>query len=137
MPTFRHGKATDFQIQDSAGTLRAIGNVIKDISMPRQLDSPETTAFGNLAKTFVIGLPGATFSITGMFDLTVDGYLNGILGFDTARNFVYGPEGTTVTRRKFTGACFLTDYSLSGSVADVVGFTASFQISDVITATVY
>lgn len=137
MPTFRHGKNTDFQIQDAGGVLRTISNVLKDVSMPRQIDTAETTAFTSGAKTFVIGIPGATFSISGMFDLTVDGYLNGIYAMEAARNFVYGPEGPTTTRRKFTGACYLTDYSLSGSVSDMVGFTGQFQISDAVTATVY
>lgn len=137
MPTFRHGKNAVFTIQDSGDVVRDISNVLKNISMPRQIDTAETTAFGSAAKSFVIGIPGATFSVDGMFDLTVDGYLNGIYAFETARAFVYGPEGSTASRRKFTGSCYLTDYSLSGSVSDMLSFTAQFQITGAVTATTY
>jgi hypothetical protein len=137
MPTFRHGKNTRFSIQDSAGTLRDISDVLREVSMPRQIDTPETTAFLSAYKTFVIGIPGATFNVSGMFDLTVDGYLNGIYALETARNFEYGPEGNTATRRKFTGACYLTNYQISGSVSDMVSFSADFQITGAVTAGVY
>lgn len=137
MATFRHGKNTNFQISDSVPTVRDISNVLKDVSFPRQVDTAETTAFTSTIKTYVIGIPGATFSCSGMFDLTVDGYLNSILGQETATPFVYGPEGSTVTRRKFTGNAYITNYTISGTVSDMVGFQLDMQITGAITATVY
>lgn len=137
MPTFRHGKFTVFKITDSGSTLRDISNVLKEVNFPRQADTAETTAFGSTVKTYVIGIPGATFNVSGMFDLTVDGYLSGIYGQEASVPFEYGPEGSTTGRRKYTGNCYLTNYQLTGSVSDMVGFTADFQITGAITQTVY
>lgn len=137
MPTFRHGKLTVFKITDAAATLRDISDVLREVSFPRQADTAETTAFLSTVKTYVIGIPGASFNCSGMFDLTVDGYLNGIYGMEAARAFEYGPEGSATGRRKFTGSAYLTNYQISGSVSDMVSFTCDWQITGAITATVW
>lgn len=137
MPTFRHGKLTVFKVADNTATLRDISNVCRSVNFPRPVDTAETTAFGSTVKTYVIGIPGASFSVQGMFDLTVDGYFNGILGQELAVAFEYGPEGSTVTRRKYTGNCYLSNYSVSGSVSDMVQFNADFQITGSITVGTY
>src|SRR5436189_231694 len=137
MPTFRHGKNTVFKITDSGGSLRDISNVLREVGFPRQADTAETTAFGSTVKTYVLGIVGATFSVSGMFDATVDGYLNGIYGMEAARAFEYGPEGSTAGYTKYTGSAFLTNYQESGSVSDMVSFSAEFQVSGAITRTTW
>ena len=133
MATFRHGKNTYFAIDDSGATLRDISNVLRDQSLSRQIDTAETTAFLSTNKTYVIGIPGSSFNVSGMFDLTVDGYLNGIMGLETAVDFEYGPEGNTASRRKVSGQCYLTSLSYSGSVSDMVSFTADFMVTGAVT----
>lgn len=137
MPTFRHGKNTFFSITDSGDVVRDISNALRDISFPRQADTAETTAFGSTVKTYVIGIPGASFSISGMFDATNDGYLQGIYGLEAARAFVYGPEGSVATRIKFTGSCFLTNYQIQGTVNDMVSASCEFQVTGAITRTTF
>lgn len=134
---FRHGKLTSFTITDSGTVVRDISTYLKDIQFPRTADTPETTAFQSGAKSYVVGLPGASINVTGMFDLVVDGYLNGILGLDAGTAFVYGPEGTNTGRRKFTGTALCSAYQMTASVADVIGFTATFQITGPVTVTVF
>lgn len=131
---FRHGKFTHFSLQNAAGTVIDISTYLRDVSMPRQIDTAETTAFQSTVKTFVIGIPGATFSVSGMFDLALDTILNGIAGMEAARTWVYGPEGNLATRRRYQGSAYLTNYSITGSVSDMVGFTADFQVTGAITA---
>lgn len=133
MPTFRHGKNTFFSIADSGSTARNISDVLRDVSLARQIDTAETTAFTSTNKSYVIGIPGSSFSVSGMFDLTVDGYLNGIMGLESARAFVYGPEGNTATRRRITGSAYLTSLNYSGSVSDMVSFTADFMVTGPVT----
>lgn len=133
MPTFRHGKLTHFEIADSGDVSRDISTVLRDVSLARVIDSAETTAFKSTVKTYVIGIPGATFSVSGMFDLTVDGYFNGISGLEAARAFIYGPEGNAAGRRRISGDAYLTNYSISGSVSDMVSFQADFQVTGDIT----
>lgn len=137
MPTFSHGKNTNFQIQDSGGVTRDISNVLRSVNFPRQADTAETTAFTSTVKSYVVGIPGATFSIQGMFDQTVDGYLQGIYGMAAARGFVYGPQGSTAGNAKYTGSCYLTNYTITGGVSDMVQGNVDFQITGAITFGTY
>lgn len=133
MPTFRHGRNTVFKVQDSTGTLQDISNVMRDVSLPVSIDTPETTAFGSGTKTYVIGIKDAKLSGSGMFDAATDAILQGIFGMEAARGFEYGPEGSTATRVKYSGSLYLTGYTISGSVSDMVAASFEFQITGDVT----
>lgn len=137
MPTFAHGRATIFKVESAATVLTDISNTLKEVNFPREVDTPETTAFGSTTRSYVVGFINATFSVSGMYDPTVDALLNGILGFATARNFEYGPVGSTSTNPKYTGACYLTNYTDTGSVTDMVGMSADFQVTGAVTRGAY
>lgn len=133
MPTFRHGKLTVFKITDAAGTLRDISNTLRTVNFPNDADTAETSAFGTFDKTFVVGLVGHSISVDGMFDATVDGYLNGILALDIGGTytgvFQYGPEGATSGRVRYTGVSLLTSYGRTSGIGDMAGVSANFQIT--------
>jgi hypothetical protein len=137
MPTFRHGRNTTFWIQASGGTLTNISDTLRDVSMPISLDTPETTAFGSTVKTYVVGIKDARFSISGMFDATVDALLQGIFGLETARTWEYGPEGSTTGRIKYSGSAYLTSYQVQGSVSDMVAASCEFQVTGPVTRGVW
>lgn len=137
MPTFRHGKSTVFKVDNSGGTLTDISNSLTDVSFPQSVDTAETSAFGSSAKTYVVGLTDATISISGMFDATVDAHLNGILGQAATVSFEYGPEGSTSPNVKYTGEAILTSYEKSGSIGDMVSYSAEFQVSGAVTRGTY
>lgn len=137
MPTFRHGKSTVFKVDNSGGTLTDISNSLTDVSFPQTVDTAETSAFGSSAKTYVVGLTDATISVSGMFDATVDAHLNGILGQAATVSFEYGPEGSTSPNVKYTGEAILTSYEKSGSIGDMVSYSAEFQVSGAVTRGTY
>jgi hypothetical protein len=137
MPTFRHGKSTVFKVDNSGGTLTDISTTLTDVSFPRTVDTAETSAFGDSAKTYIVGLSDATISISGNFDATVDAHLAGILGQAASVSFEYGPEGSTSTYVKYTGECLLTSYEKSGAIGDVVTYSAEFQVTGAVTRGTY
>lgn len=137
MPTFRHGKSTVFKVDNNAGTLTDISNTLTDVSFPQSVDTAETSTFGSSAKSYVVGLSDATFSISGNFDATVDAHLAGILGQAASVSFEYGPEGSTATYVKYTGECYLTSYEKSGAIGDVVTYSAEFQVTGAVTRGAY
>lgn len=137
MPTFRHGKAAVFKIDDSGGTLRNISDSLNSISFPREAEVLETTSFGSSDRTYIVGFKNGTISIEGSFDATYDGYLAGALGQDATLSFEYGPEGSTSTYTKYTGECILTSYESTAGVGDVVSVSAEFQISGAVTRGTY
>lgn len=125
--SFIHGKNTVFKIDDSGGTLRDISAYCNSVSFPRSADTAETSTFSVSSKTFVAGLKGATISVEGKWDSTVDGYLDGIVGVEGT--FEYGPQGSTAGNIKYTGECICTGYEPSGDIGDAGKFTASFQVT--------
>ena len=135
MPTFVHGKSTDFAIDDTGGSSRNIANTLTDVSFPQTIDTAETTAFGSSNKSYIVGLKDTTISVSGIWDATVDGYLSGTE--PASRSFIYGPAGSTGGNVKYTGEAILTNYSQSNPVGDVVTFTADFQVTGAVTRGTY
>ena len=135
MPTFAHGKSTDFAIDDTGGSSRNISNTLPDVSFPQTIDTAETTAFGSSNKSYIVGLKDTTISVSGIWDATVDGYISGTE--PASRSFIYGPAGSTGGNVKYTGEAIMTSYSLSNPVGDVVTFTADFQVTGAVTRGTY
>ena len=135
MPTFAHGKSTDFAIDDTGGSSRNISNTLTDVSFPQTIDTAETTAFGSSNKSYIVGLKDTTISGTGLWDATVDGYLSGTE--PASRSFIFGPAGSTGGNVKYTGEAIMTNYSQGNPVGDVVTFTADFQVTGAVTRGTY
>ena len=136
MPTFVHGKSTNFTLDDTAGSVRDISNTLTSVDFPDSVDVAETTAFGSSAKSYIVGLTDATISCSGIWDSTVDGYIAG--GAEPAsRSFVYGPAGSTAGNVKYTGEAIVTSYSISNPVGDVVTFSLDLQVTGAVTRTTY
>ena len=133
MPTFRHGKATVFKLDNASASLTDISNTLTDVSFPAKVDTADVTAFGASAKSYIVGLTDGTISISGTFDATVDALLAGVVGFATPLNWNYGPEGSTSTYVKYSGTGFVTSYQKSGTVGDVVKYTAEIQVTGAVT----
>ncbi len=135
MPTFVHGKSTDFEVDDTGGTSRSLSNVLTSVDFPETIDTAETTAFGATSKSYIVGLRDATISVSGLWDATIDGY---IIGTEPAsRTFIFGPAGSTGGNVKYTGEAILTNYSVSNPVADVVTFSLDLQVTGNVTRTTY
>ena len=135
MPTFVHGKSTDFELDDTGGTSRSLSNVLTSVDFPETIDTAETTAFGATSKSYIVGLRDATISVSGLWDATVDGY---IIGTEPAtRSFIFGPAGSTSSNVKYTGECILTNYSVSSPVGDVVTFSLDLQCTGGVTRTTF
>ena len=135
MPTFVHGKSTDFELDDTGGTSRSLSNVLTSVDFPEIIETAETTAFGSTSKSYIVGLRDATISVSGLWDATVDGY---IIGTEPAtRTFIFGPAGSTGGNVKYTGEAILTNYSISNPVGDVVTFSLDLQVTGNVTRGTY
>jgi len=135
MPTFAHGKSTDFAIDDTGGSSRNLSNTLTDVSFPQTVDTAETTAFGSSNKSYIVGLKDTTISVSGIWDATVDGYISGTE--PASRSFIYGPAGSTGGNVKYTGEAIMTNYAVSNPVGDVVTFSADFQVTGAVTRGTY
>lgn len=136
---FRHGKSAVFKVDNSSAVLTDISAYLDDVSLPRSIETAETTTFGVTggSKTYVTGLNDATISLSGKWDSALDAVLAAVLGQDTALNWNYGPEGSTAGRIKFTGLAILTKYDVKAPVGGVVTFSADLQVTGSITRTTF
>ncbi len=125
---FVHGKTAHFEIADSGDVSRDISAYCNSVDFPRGADAAETSTFGNTNKTYLAGLKDGTITIEGVWDPTVDGYLDGIVGVDS-QAFIYGPAGSTVGYVKYTGNCICTAYNPPADLSRANTFSASFQIT--------
>lgn len=117
-----------------------LSSYLTDVSMDQSVDVAETSTFGTLDKTYLDGMRDATISIAGRWDDTAstgpDVVLQGLRG-DGANAFIYGPSGSTGGMVKYTGNAILTAYAPTTPIADVVAFTATFQVTGAITRTTF
>ena len=135
MPTFVHGKSTDFEVDDTGGTSRSLANTLTSVDFPETIDTAETTAFGATSKSYIVGLRDATISVSGLWDATIDGY---IIGTEPAtRSFIFGPAGSTGGNVKYSGECILTNYGISNPVGDVVTYSLDLQVTGNVTRGTY
>jgi hypothetical protein len=138
---FVHGKGAAFSIDNAAGSPVTLTAYIDSIDLSQSVDTAESTTMGAEAKTYLSGQSDGTLSITGKYDSTAstgpDVTLAGLVGLETTSTFEYGPEGGTAGKIKYSGECFLTAYTVSAPVGDVVTFTADFQLTGAITKGTY
>jgi predicted secreted protein len=142
MPTFKHGKNAYLSLDGTAGTLVDISDTLNEISMPREIETAETTAFGNGDKTYITGLGDATISLSGMFDATTDTLIAGDIanlksGSVSSLTFEYGPAGSVSAQPKFTGEALITSYEVSSPVGDVVTYSLELQVTGGVTGTTF
>lgn len=125
MPTFRHGRGTKlifggFDLSDQ----------FRDANVAQSADTAETTAFGSLVKTYVIGMTDGRVSASGMFSggaLEEDVALNTLFGQEAAVPLTYAPEGLALGRRVWGLESYEQSYQVSGTVSDLVGISAEWQ----------
>lgn len=134
--SFEHGKGTVFKVDNSGGTLTDISAYCNNVDFPREVDTPETTTFGNDDRTYIVGLRTATISVSGYWDATLDDVLGQIVGSGLV-TFEYGPQGSTSGDIKYTGECILTSYGEASPVDGVATWTADFQVTGAVSRTTY
>ena len=140
--SFTHGKDAIFKLDDSGGTLRTLTSYVDQVSgLPGARQFSEVTAMGDSGTKSIPGLQNVTFSIQGHFDSTATTGPNAVIASlrtaTATATFEYGPEGSTTGKVKYTGECWLTEYTVDASVSDKVSFSATFQVDGTVTATTF
>ena len=142
MPTFKHGKNAYFALDGVSASLVNISDTLNEISLPREIETAETTSFGQNDKTYITGLGDATISLSGMFDATVDTQVAGNIanlksGSVASLSFEYGPAGSASANPKFTGEALITSYEVSSPVGDVITYSLELQVTGGVTGTTF
>jgi hypothetical protein len=122
---FRHGKSTALWYNGANLT-----SYLNEASVSQDVETAETTAFGNDAKTYITGLKDGTLSGSGMFDGSagaVDETLSGVIGATAADVVTLAPDGPVAGRRAYSLQARETSYEISSPVSDVVSISLEVQ----------
>lgn len=122
---FRHGKSTALWYNGANLT-----SYLNEASVSQDIETAETTTFGNDAKTYITGLEDGTLSGSGMFDGAagaVDEILSGVIGATAADVVTLAPDGAVAGRRSYSMAARETSYEVSSPVSDVVSISLEVQ----------
>lgn len=129
MPSFTHGKVTRVLVNATE-----LSDQFKEYSVASTVDTAETSAFGTQAKTFVVGMQAGALSLSGMFEGSVSGsdaILAASLGAVDSPEITIATGGSFATgARIIAGVALTTNYTVSGSIGDVVATSAEFQGTD-------
>lgn len=123
---FVHGKNTSVLYNGSD-----LSSYFNDASMSQDVETAETTAFGDSAKTYITGLKDGTMSMSGMFDGqtdAIDAVLTSTLGATAADVATVVPAGLSSTGvATFSAEVRETSYEVSSPVSDVVAANLEVQ----------
>lgn len=135
---FQAGKGQVFKLDTTeGGALVDISAYIESADFPQEVDLLDTTTWGDSAREFIPGLKNGTISLNLKFDSQANSVdpLFGVMitAQTTTRSFEYGPEGSTAGKVKYSGECFCSRYTITGSVDGLVTATAELQVSGAVT----
>ena len=132
---FVAAKSSVFKLDNSGGSLTDLSAYIDSVGgIANTTDMLDTTTLGATSKSFIGGLRnGDTLTISGKWDSVLNTHMTGILGSATSSTFEYSPAGTTAGLPKVSAECFVASYEVSSSVADLVTWSASLQITGNVT----
>lgn len=126
-PTFRHGKSAKVLVDATNMSV-----ILNDVSFSLNVDTAETTVFGNDDRSYLAGLRQASASMSGLHDgstAETDQVFNSALGSSATVPITIGPEGDTIGRSAMLGDGHITGYDVSSPVADVVAANANVDFT--------
>ena len=98
-----------------------------------EVDTPESTVFGNDDRTYIAGLRNASMSFSGFWSMTSsnapDAVVPGQLAATAATKITFAPEGLSFGNITYAGQARYTNYSIANPVDGIVGITLDTQIT--------
>jgi hypothetical protein len=139
---FSHSKLTYLAIEDVSASSTDISTYCDSFELPRDLESVETTTFGALSKTYVLGFEDSSGSFEGPWDPEFDAMMETLFaafraGTLESATFVYGPNGNDSGKVKKTGELVLTNYTSTNGISDPVRWSGEFRITGAVTVTTF
>lgn len=132
MATYVHGKGSNFNMDNAAGTPVDFSSIISEANLDISLDTADTSHFGSNSKTYITGQNDATGSVTGLFDRTLLAtittlYAGFCAGTTVSATVQLGPEGTTTGSTKITQEMIMTSLKIGANVGSLVSVSFDLQ----------
>ena len=114
--------------------------MITALEAGRGVGTFDVSAGGDSSEHSIPTLKNCTIRIGGAWDTSVAASsLNAELeaAYGVAKNWIYGPGGSTASTRKFSGSGFITDLSIPADVGGGVEWSATIQVTGDVTVGVF
>ncbi len=132
---FRHGKTASILVNSVD-----LSTFCDNLELSIDVDTADTTTFQSTWKSAIVGLPGATISLSGSWDPTAStgpaAALLACISGAAAVAVVDKPGGTASGQRSNTFNAILTNYTESASVDDKVTFSAELLVTGAVSSAV-
>lgn len=125
MPTFAHGKDSLVLIDEYD-----FSSYLNSVTASSEVDVPETTAFGDSTRTYIVGIENGMASAEGMFDGSSeasDEIFDAALGSATNKIVTLAFGSRAASSRVAIVDAQETSYELSSPFDSVVGASVEFQ----------
>jgi hypothetical protein len=135
---FQPGYKSAFYLANAAAALQNLSSYSDNVTVPQTVATIETSTFGTVAKSFIVGLTdGDSISMNGPYDVVIHTQLTALKSAQAAGSaaaaYIWGPGGSVASQARSAGSVFLTSYNVSSGVGGRVEYTASFQVSGAVT----
>lgn len=124
----------DFRIDSTGGgSLASIKAYLNQVDFQRSLDLIEDTAMSDTNKSYLHGIGGTTFSLSGMVNTTTDGIFGPLV--NAATSITRTVEWKAYATRFYNGEVFVTNVSYSGKTNSLQTFSVSLTIDGAVNRT--
>ncbi len=135
---FRAGTTTFLLIGNAAGAQQNLSAYANTLTLPNTVAQLETTVFGLGDKTFIPGIKGGDkMTLGGPMDATFWTQMDGLRTSGSLTPFTIGWAGSVATYPKAAGSLYFESWTPNSTVAGLVVFTASLQVTGAITNSVW
>ena len=123
----------DFKIDNASASLTSIKAYLNQVDFDRALELIEDTAMSDTNRSYLHGLGGTTFTISGMVNSTTDGIFGPLVA--AATSITKTVEWKAFASRYYNGEVLLTNVKYSGSTNNLQTFSVSMTVDGAVNRT--
>lgn len=134
------GTTANFHLDNASAALTEISSHIRNLTFNPTRGQASDASLGDTSEEYIQLLKDGTIQIDGNWNSTIDAILahsiiTGASGL--TKSFQYDPEGGGGGTVRYTGECFVNNYSINPPVDGIQTYSATLQITgDVTRATI-
>lgn len=130
---FKPGYLAYVGVDNAAGSIQNLSTYFDSVEYSYDIDSLDTSSFGSAHRTYISGMNGATFTLSGPYDVTAWSHFTGCLAAQNAGtasfSVDYGPAGSVSGQARIRQEGIITSVSPPSSVGGRVEFSVSMQMT--------
>lgn len=113
-----------------------ISQYVESLSFSQNVETAQVQGFGDSNVELITALKSASLSLDLSWNATQDGYSDGNMD-DAVVEIIWGPEGSSTGKVKYTVNMFQTDYEISSDVTGKVSASMSLASSGAVTRSTF